>query len=75
MLPVLNVEDINKYLNVVGAKYKRVTQCYGTIYELAGFTDKLKPFLIKFLDKTTMLVCHGANRYRFEFTEHNYPLR
>lgn len=74
MLPILNIEHIDKYLNAVDITYDKVTQCTGTIAELKGRTDNTVPFIVKFSGRSTMVVAHGNDLKRFDFTEDNYPL-
>lgn len=74
MLPILNIKHIDKYLKAVDIAYNKVTHCIGNISELKGRTDNSVPFIVKFSGRNTMVVAHGNELKRFDFTEDNYPL-
>lgn len=74
MLAILNIDHVDKYLNVVDIDYDNVTHCHGTLNELSGKTDNKVPFRIKFSGKNTMVVAHGSTVKRYDFNEDNYPL-
>ena len=74
MLPLLEVDQVHKYLAQGGRNFKKVTECYGDITCLYGMTDSKTPFIVRFIEDHIIRIQHGAVDKQFKFTEDNYPL-
>ena len=74
MLPILDINQTHKYLQVGGGEFDNVTECYGDITCLYGMTDRKVPFIVKLVEDHTIHIRHGLVDKLFKFTEDNYPL-
>ena len=75
MVPLLDIAQVDKYLDIGEGPYVDVTECFGDITCLYGKTDDKVPFIIKFVDDSTIQIRHGLVKKLFKFTEENYPLK
>lgn len=75
MLPILDIKQIHKYLDIGGGHFDKITECFGDITCLYGRTDRKIPFLVKFIEDHTISIKHGMINKTFKFTEDNYPLK